>query len=130
MDLAKYIGIPFVERGREMGGCDCWGLVKLFYANEFAIELPGHEDLYATTTDLAGTLGVFVDEKKRWLKVSEPAPGDVIVLLMSGYPVHVGIVIDSTRMLHIERGLDAVIERFDTALWRNRIEGFYRYVRR
>jgi hypothetical protein len=41
--------------------------------------------------------------------------------------IHGGIVLDSCRMLHIERGLDAVIERFYGMVWKDRIEGFYRF---
>jgi cell wall-associated NlpC family hydrolase len=126
MDFARYVGIPFVERGRDFDGCDCWGLLCLFYRNELGIDLPAHEELYASSRDLAGTIGVRMAERGRWQRVPRPLPGDAVCLLVRKFPIHVGVAVDGCRMLHVERGLQAVIERFDGLVWEKRVEGFYR----
>lgn len=130
IDFAKYVGIPFADHGRGASGCDCWGLVRLFYRQELGIELSDLGPSYRDTTDAAGMRLVHADQLACWRRVHAPQPGDVALLNVLGAPVHVGVMLDRRRMLHVQRGIDAAIERIDGPLWRNRLEGFYRHADR
>jgi cell wall-associated NlpC family hydrolase len=125
-DFGRYIGIAFKDHGRGFDGCDCWGLVRLVYQNEYGIKLPDMGPIYEKVTDEKGMMKLYVSELPSWEKVEIPQIGDVVLLRACGLPIHVGIVVSENQMLHIEIKIDAVIERFDSALWGRRIEGFYR----
>ena len=127
IDFARYVGIPFADHGRDASGCDCWGLVRLFYREQLGIELSDLGPTYRDTTDAGGMRRVYDDQLACWRPVKTPAPGDAVVLKVRGEPVHVGVVVDRRRMLHVESGTDAVVERFDGALWAPRLIGFYRH---
>ena len=125
-DFEKYVGIPFRDHGRDAGGCDCWGLVRLVYREQFGIELSDIGPLYRDTRDIGGMVQVYYDQAPKWDEVKAPGAGDVVLLNVMNAPVHVGVVIAPGLMLHVERGLDAVVERFDGSVWKNRVRGFYR----
>lgn len=124
---SDYVGIPFKEKGRDRNGCDCWGLVRLVLAERYGFDLPDLSDGYATTKDAAAIVGLYDGEKSNWRKVEQGQPGDVLVLRIKGRPTHVGLVIGEGRFLHVDRGIDATIERYDSPHWRNRVEAFYRH---
>ena len=130
MDLSRYIGIPFADHGRSESGCDCWGLVRLIYQNEFGVELDDLGPLYRSTVDNDGMSSVYISQLPMWEKVESPVIGDVVLLNLRGIPIHVGVVISENQMVHCEHGIDSVVERFDNMLWKNRVEGFYRYDRK
>src|SRR5690606_39227126 len=60
-------------------------------------------------------------------------PGPLAVVLLRTHPRypgmvnHLGVCLGSVNFLHIMRARRAVIERLDSPLWRDRIEGFYRW---
>lgn len=124
--MNDYVGLPFLEKGRDRDGLDCWGLVRLVYLEKYGIELPAYTECYKNTKDK--TIGGVIDENLalEWQEVSEPAQGDIIVLRILGQPFHVGLVIDGQRMLHCERGVGSVIENYKGMKWRKRVIGFYR----
>jgi cell wall-associated NlpC family hydrolase len=136
---AEYIGIPFLERGRDRAGCDCWGLVRLVLAERFGIELPSHACDYDTVKD-HGRIAELVGQGRhsQWIAVWSPlssglchlpsAPGDVVLLRLSGLPIHVGLVVARGWMLHVEAKVDSILERFDGLEWRRRVLGIYRHV--
>ena len=125
--MREYIGIPFSHQGKDWDGCDCWGLVLLFYENEFGIKLPSFHDDYETADKSRQIHSVTNREKDSWKRFDEPEYGDVILMRFRGFECHVGIYLENDKMLHIMRGTDSCIENLKDNKWRPRITGFYRY---
>lgn len=125
----RYIGLPFEERGRDRGGLDCWGLVRLALAEQAGLALPCLMHDYRGTADTRAIAALIRRELPFWRAVEDGREklNDVIVLRLQGHPVHVGLVLGDGCMLHIERGIDSAIERYRGPRWQDRIFGFYRY---
>lgn len=139
--VEAYIGIPFVEFGRDAKGCDCWGLVRLALGEQFGVNnLPMHTQGYRDTgKDRAGCAATCAAEAASWIDVCHGGrpdfggigrlerPGDVVMLRMMRFPMHVGLVVARGWMLHVMDGIDSTIERYDGAAWQNRVTAFYRH---
>jgi cell wall-associated NlpC family hydrolase len=125
----RYIGLPFRDHGRERSGLDCWGLVRLVSAEQFGRALPSLVTSYRRTSSVEDVSAVIAREASRWhaIKQGEEKQGDVIVLRLRGAPMHVGLVLGGGYMLHVERGIDSAIERYDGPRWAERIHGFFRH---
>lgn len=121
-----YVGIPYVAKGRDRGGCDCWGLVRLVHAERFGNLLPSLSGEYEADDD-ARIAELIATRREGWSPVEAPRAGDVVVLRIDGADRHIGIVASPGRFLHVREGRDAVIARLDSAAWRHRVAGFYRY---
>jgi cell wall-associated NlpC family hydrolase len=124
----KYIGLPFLEKGRDEEGVDCWGLARLIYKNERNILLPSYEECYEKTSDRE-ILSKVINEE-RHSKWSEPATGmefDIIILKMLGLPMHIGIVTKQNHMIHCSKDIGTVHENFASMKWQKKIMGFARY---
>lgn len=130
MDFNKYIGILYRDKGRDFKGCDCWGLVRLIYQNEFDIVLPSYADNYLDSEEAVEISDLINREKLHWKAVplGQERVGDVVVLRLLGYPMHVGIVIGKNRMLHIMKGINSVVEDYTRVAWKNRVTGIFRHV--
>jgi len=126
---SKYVGLKFKNRGRTIEGVDCWGLVRLIYKEHFDIVLPSYEDDYASSHNILETKEAIETYSKEWQNIvaGKEQFGDVIVMRLSGYPTHVGFVLENGKMLHIIEGTDAVVENYHSRLWQHRIVGFYRH---
>ena len=124
-----YIGLPFHDHGRDRSGLDCWGLVRLVMAEQYSIALPSHNHEYQRSTQVEQISALIEREALKWriIPAGHELCGDVIVLRVRGKPMHVGMVLGDRQMLHIERGIDSVIERYNGPQWIERIAGFYRY---
>jgi len=126
----NYIGINFVEHGRDKNGCDCWGLIKMVLKEQFRIDdLIDFSEKYDHTREREKISKLCKEEALNWEPVKKPKAGDVILLRVSGMPTHVGVVVNPPWMLHCEYGKGTVIECYERLGWKNRIEGFYRHVR-
>lgn len=127
--IARYIGIPFADRGRERAtGVDCWGLLHLVFREHYGVTLPddpGYER--ATQRDRVAQLIIDHRTNDCWqaLDAGAEGEGDVVLLSIAGRPLHIGLVVQPGLMLHILRGIDSCVERYDGAIWRN--HEFYRY---
>lgn len=130
MMLDRYVGIPFLDRGRTFAGVDCWGLVRLVYRGELGVELPAYESLYRTVDERTGVELLELVERKRgaWQQVEAPETFDLVLLRIAGVPCHVGVALPGGRMIHCARGADSRIESYRGPKWAPRVEGFYRHV--
>lgn len=123
-----YIEIPFVSGGRTREGCDCWGLVRLVYAEHFGKELPSLETEYRDALnprETAGALvaGILVVDA---YPVAVPFSGDIAVIRYRGVPCHVGIVTPDLRIMHTDDVIGVTVSTPDGSRLRGRIEGYYR----
>ena len=126
MKYDKYIGLPYKDNGRDTAGVDCWGLVCLFYKNEFDIDLPSYTDEYSGPYDPSVTRVINI-YKDKWDNTTTPAEGDVLVFNIYGEPAHVGVYIGNNKFLHSREGKDVVIESLNNVKWIKRLEGIYQY---
>jgi len=125
---AKYIGIPFADHGAATTGCDCWGLVRMVYADVLGVALPDFACDYASASDRASVTKLLETERSGWVEVDAPRPLDVILINIQGRPWHVGVVASAKKMLHISRGADVILDDYTRPMWARRIEGFYRWM--
>ena len=140
---AGYLGIPFLDLGRDRAGCDCWGLVRLVLAEQTGIPLPSLATCYGSEANAAGVGDAIAAERRSgaWRKIEPGNEQPFDVVEMSGAarvpgsgwvfgPLHVGVVVASGWLLHVERGTAAVLARYreDQAI-RRRVLGFWRYRR-
>lgn len=128
--VSAYVGLPFRSKGRTRDGVDCWGLVRLVYAERFGVPLPDLSAGYADAEDRATVSGAIrgaAEDRSLWRALGEPSEvGDIVSLRIGGEPCHVGIVVADGRMLHSIAGADSSIERIAGSAWENRVDGFYR----
>lgn len=100
MNYVKYLSIPNKHLGADFSGCDCFGLVKLIYKNEFNVTLPDCDD-YAKNWELTDAKKILrLYTKFGFKKVPDTKFGDVILINESNYPKHLGVVINDGYFLH------------------------------
>jgi sulfur carrier protein ThiS len=126
MNFEKYIGIPFLEKGRDASGVDCWGLVRLIYKQEYDIALPSFVEDY-TLSDDARIGELFAQYKEGWAPLTQPTVGCVVLFRMFGTESHIGVVVDNSHFIHVREGRDSVIESLESAKWSKRVVGYYNY---
>jgi len=122
--VIDYIGIPYVDFGRDANGFDCWGLVMQIYKDK-GITLKDYA--YESPEDVKNNESIYKDQYLigDWRKESEPSEGDIIVFNIAGYPSHVGVIIDKYRFIHAHKSCGVAIEKINSVRWRNRVHGFY-----
>lgn len=114
--------------GRDENGLDCWGLVRLFYANEMGVELPAYSAVGHGTNENNELAKEINARMQNWRPVESPSPGDCILLNVYGRPIHIGIVERRGRMIHVCKNNNVTSEKYTSMKWAKRIEGFYTYV--
>jgi predicted phage tail protein len=127
MQLEKYVGIPYEDRGRDFSGVDCWGLARLIYKNEYNIDLPSFKSDYETSDDAPRLRELIAQYKEGWEKVQEPSEGDLVLFRILGSESHIGVAISSTHFIHSRDGRDSAVESFASAKWKTRIVGYFKY---
>jgi cell wall-associated NlpC family hydrolase len=129
--INDYIGIEFENKGRGEK-CDCWGLVRRVYREQFEIEIPSFTE-YDSADDIKEVAklirGKERDKGDTWIEITEGCEnfGDVAIFRIAGAPVHIGMVLGQNKMLHVEKGIDSCIENYKSMRWLRRFHRFYRH---
>lgn len=122
--IENYIKIPFKNTGRDWDGCDCYGLVRLYYMEEYGKELPMLLS-YSNSNDYKETASV-LEENKIFLEAKQkdtPDIGDIVSMKFRGVPQHVGIYIGHNSVLHITHKKGTVVERL--SMLKGHIDGYF-----
>lgn len=127
----RYLEVPWSSAGTagSFSGCNCYGLVRLIYREEFEIDLPAYDGIgYTKGIESEKELSaLFTQERSRWKDVESPQEGDVIWLRVAGNPYHVGVMVSSQEFIHIEEGCGPVVESILSPMWARRIHGYVRW---
>lgn len=130
MTLDRFIGIPFREHGRDIAGCDCWGLVCLVYRELRGIELPTFSDQYVSAHDRAAIAGLIAGGSEPWREIpaGQEQAFDAVKIRRGRDVSHVGLVVEPGLMLDVisDAGGSRIQRYRDGALVR-RVAGFFRY---
>ena len=125
----KYIGVPFIERGRGPSGLDCWGLVRLVLKEQAGIERPEYStDCFTHETSQAI---IRHTNSADWIEIDPPAQRFDMAVMWSiagrrRLLMHVGIVIAPNLLLHTEPHTGSVVVDFTDPAVRHRINRFLR----
>lgn len=130
----RFVGLAYRDKGRGPDAWDCWGGVRMVLADVFHVDLPDYRDAYTHANDRRSVAGaVSAGLAHGWRRVEAPRAGDLLVLSILGRPWHCGLMVNASQFLHWPppdkrgRQLLSCIERLDSPVWSNRIEGFYRH---
>ena len=137
-----YVGIPFVDLGRDRDGCDCWGLVRLVIAEQRGFLLPSLATGYGSEANVPGVVSEVEAARANgdWRKIEagQERPFDVVEMSLPARvdgswifaPLHVGVVVAAGWLLHVERATATMLARYDEDQGvRRRVLGFWRHHR-
>lgn len=122
MNYSKYLGIPYKENGRDSNGLDCYGLIRMI-SHELGISIPE----YATPDEQSLIYQMYNSEKELFLKLDKPEPNCYVVFSIKPYHIHIGIMIDENKFIHILEKRNVAIEELNHWFWKEKIIGFYKW---
>ena len=119
--ISHWVGKPYLTRGHDEHGIDCWALVVRYYADVLGISLEdGYEANIAIGFEHEVTTGA-------WVKCDKREAGVVFMAFdMSGEPRHVGIVVGGGDLILHSRHTRVQCDRI--GLMRTHRLEFYRHV--
>lgn len=128
-NLYDLIGVPFVDKGRDIKGCDCMGLTIMAH-KAFNIELP---DFNVESDDSEKINSNFIEQlySNKWEKLEKPEVPCVVVFGFNPHcpemVTHVGTYIGEGKILHTLTDKSSSVFKMDHPFFKNKILGFYRY---
>ena len=115
------IPVPFLEKGRDYRGWDCWGLVCCGYRDVLDVGLPSWDDDYFSTHQFRHLDDLFDVGLNEIAQECKPKVGAVVVMRRRRLRIHAGIVMPQKMVIHAEEGIGTVQQPIKDV----RVEGFY-----
>lgn len=116
-----YLAVPYRRDGRDLHGWDCYGCVRHI--------LSAHADIELLLFD-GRSAAEIVRQARRWQRQDIPQKFDVVTMSVPArrrFPLHVGVVVSSARVLHCDEGVGTVCVPLTHVTIAHRIQAFYRY---
>ncbi len=127
IDLSmSYIGIPYMFQRASFNGCDCWGIVRLFFQKELDVFLPEFSIKSNSPRRIEEKVLTELNNFKE-VELDEARPHDLLLFNIAGQPIHVGMALDNRFMLHSLQGHNSCVENFRKNKWSIRTVGAYRW---
>lgn len=126
--VRNYIGIPFISKGRTHEGCDCYGLARLVWTEQYGfVRLPLLDGNYTNALNAGTTRPLFDFYMPLILgkRKDEPDTADAVVILVRGQPTHLAVYAGDGYILHTTVHTGSVLQRLSDRDLAGRIEGFY-----
>jgi len=123
--IARAKKVPFLDRGRDYRGWDCWGLVCLMFQDCFGVTLPWGEAFTCRNPDEA--MAQLMDGARQYSKVRSgyEKRGDILLFR----PCHAGVVIRPGWLLNCRENFGTRLERYDNRVWQHQLIGIYRHAK-
>jgi cell wall-associated NlpC family hydrolase len=102
-----WLKIPYIDYGRTLSGCDCWGLVRLVRESIRGDLLPSYGSISPRNKEGLTTAALEVVDSRSFTErqESEVRPGAIATCWRGPLCLHVGIVIEADgRMAVLETG--------------------------
>jgi len=128
IDIVKYLGIPYKHGGDSMDGLNCYGLIKLFYMQEFNVELFDYR--YEENWDKKGFNYIQEKYRSQWQKVDKPTPYCGVGFRLPGHSIehHLGIILpDLNSFLHSPLNQESRVESLANPTWGKAVTGYYQH---
>lgn len=128
--IDKYIGVPFLKKGRTTKGLDCYGLVMSYYRDCLSIEIP---DVGATHLQPSLAHLEYIDNAaKHWKEVDKPVENAVVamstIVSRPSLVNHFGIIVsvdNKLKILHTFKETNAHLVDIDNIAYKSKIKAYY-----
>lgn len=125
-----YVGIPFKWLGYDRDGCSCWGLVRMVAKEQFNLDLPKYDEIEARAQKGEGSPNPYFCQGYS-IPLKAAKGGDLLhmwaLYKSRKLPLHVGMVVEPGKVLHIEEGCGSVIVDYRKQPMNRRVIGAYRF---
>ena len=108
MKLYDYLMIQFKWNGRDFDGCDCYGLIMLYYKHELGIKLRDyqHNQKHEHKIDAKYYKDNALNDFE---EVDKPRANDCVIMYNSkGERKHIGIILKNNVVMHITRRMGTI----------------------
>lgn len=121
--IKKYLGVPFKNKGRDLDGLDCYGLVKCIY-KDFGFDLFDIDEDYDAKWTLRRKNYFLENYAREWVEVERPMFLDVVAMKnFDGAMVHLGVCIGNGKFIHTSKAGTVVCH---LSVWKDKVQGYYR----
>jgi len=129
MRYEEYFHIPYKDLGRDIHGCDCYGLVYIMMQAELNKTIP-LLDCYDSFNELGLSEYIKSSSKitEQWEVITNPKKSDVAIFKQHGLLQHVAFMIDGTNFIEMTRDNGVQVSQISRSNVRYNLAYFCRYI--